>query len=75
MMTPATADWRVVMRELLEIVEMRNSQGGGLTLNAEGQRRVDAAKAMLASGCILCRGAGVADLPDPWGGVRGTCPD
>jgi hypothetical protein len=25
--------------------------------------------------CKLCKGTGVADLPDPWGGVRGTCPD
>lgn len=68
-------DAHTVVRELLEIVEARNSQGGGLTLNAEGQRRVDAAKALLATGCGLCKGSGVADLPDPWGGVRGTCPD
>jgi hypothetical protein len=27
------------------------------------------------NGCDLCKGTGVADLPDPWGGVRGTCPD
>lgn len=26
-------------------------------------------------GCGLCNGTGIADLPDPWGGVRGTCPD
>lgn len=26
-------------------------------------------------GCTLCQGTGTADLPDPWGGVTGTCPD
>lgn len=35
------------LHEILEIATMRNSQGGGLTLNAEGQRRVDAARKLL----------------------------
>lgn len=28
-----------------------------------------------AGGCGLCKSTGVAYLPDPWGGVTGTCPD
>ncbi|WP_441460292.1 hypothetical protein [Burkholderia thailandensis] len=43
------AQWRAALIGLLEVVEARNSNGGGLRLNAEGQRRVDAARALLAS--------------------------
>lgn len=41
-------DTHTVVRELMEVVEARNSQGGGLKLSAEGQRRMDAARALLA---------------------------
>ncbi|CAB3754153.1 hypothetical protein [Paraburkholderia humisilvae] len=41
--------WRETMAELLEVAEARNSQGGGLRANPEGQRRIDAARSLLAS--------------------------
>ncbi|MBB5444608.1 MULTISPECIES: hypothetical protein [unclassified Paraburkholderia] len=40
--------WRSAMAGLLEVVEARNSQGGGLRLNEEGQRIVSAARTLLA---------------------------
>jgi hypothetical protein len=39
--------WRDAMTGLIEIVEARNSQGGVLRLNAEGQRRLGIARALL----------------------------
>lgn len=42
------AEWRDAMHGLIEIVEARNSQGGGLRLNADGQRRLDTARALLS---------------------------
>lgn len=45
----AQPDERGALRELLEVVEARNSQGGGFTPNAEAKRRIDSARALLAA--------------------------
>lgn len=44
---PTYSEMVLAMRDLLEVVQARNSQGGGFQANAEGQRRIDSARELM----------------------------